>query len=79
MPAAALKAFDGSLEKMVVRGQERYNIYCSPCHGKTGDGQGMIVQRGYKQPSSYHIDRLRAQPLSRGTAAAAENTVNSMF
>lgn len=63
VPAAALKAFDGSLEKMVVRGQERYNIYCSPCHGKTGDGQGMIVQRGYKQPSSYHIDRLRAQPL----------------
>jgi mono/diheme cytochrome c family protein len=63
LPAAALAAFDGSLEKMVLRGQERYNIFCSPCHGATGDGNGMVVQRGYKQPSSYHIDRLRAQPL----------------
>jgi len=44
------------------RGQERFNIYCSPCHGRTGEGNGMVVQRGFKQPPSYHIDRLRQQP-----------------
>ena len=63
VPAAAMAAFGGDLGKMVERGQERFNIYCSPCHGQTADGNGMIVQRGYKQPSSFHIDRLRAQPL----------------
>ena len=47
---------------LLKRGQERFNIYCSPCHGVTGDGNGMIVQRGFKQPASYHSDRLRAQP-----------------
>jgi mono/diheme cytochrome c family protein len=46
-------------EKVLDRGQERYNIYCSPCHDRTGGGNGMVVQRGYKQPPSYHIDRLR--------------------
>jgi len=45
------------------RGRERYDIYCSPCHGRTGDGRGMIVQRGFKAPPSYQIDRLRAQPI----------------
>ena len=44
------------------RGQQRFNIYCSPCHGKTGYGDGMVVQRGFKAPPSYHIDRLRNQP-----------------
>ena len=44
------------------RGQERFNIYCSPCHGRTGEGNGMVVQRGYRQPPSYHIDRLRQAP-----------------
>ncbi|HVO52607.1 MAG TPA: cytochrome c [Thermoanaerobaculia bacterium] len=44
---------------LLLRGQERFNIYCSPCHGRTGDGQGMIVQRGFKQPSTFHVDRLR--------------------
>ncbi len=63
VPAAAMAAFGGDLGKMVARGQERFNIYCSPCHGQTADGTGMIVQRGYKQPSSFHVDRLRAQPL----------------
>ena len=43
----------------VERGRERFNIYCSPCHGRVGDGQGMIVQRGFSAPPSYHIDRLR--------------------
>jgi mono/diheme cytochrome c family protein len=44
------------------RGQQRFNIYCSPCHGRTGQGNGMVVQRGYRQPPSYHIDRLRQAP-----------------
>jgi mono/diheme cytochrome c family protein len=44
------------------RGQQRFNIYCSPCHGRTGQGNGMVVQRGYRQPPSYHIDRLRQEP-----------------
>lgn len=48
--------------ELLNRGQERYDIFCSVCHGKTGDGRGMIVQRGMKQPESYHIDRLRQAP-----------------
>jgi mono/diheme cytochrome c family protein len=46
----------------VDRGEERYNIYCTPCHAKSGEGTGMIVQRGYRQPPSYHTDRLRSAP-----------------
>jgi len=45
------------------RGQQRFNIYCSPCHGRTGEGNGMVVQRGFKQAASYHIDRLRQMPV----------------
>jgi mono/diheme cytochrome c family protein len=45
------------------RGQERFNIFCSPCHGRTGDGNGMVVQRGYRQAASYHVDRLRTVPV----------------
>lgn len=48
---------------MLRRGQERYNIFCSPCHDRTGSGHGMIVQRGFKQPTSYHDDRLRGVPV----------------
>jgi cbb3-type cytochrome c oxidase subunit III len=48
---------------LLLRGQERFNIFCSPCHGRVGDGRGMIVERGFKEPPSYHIDRLRAQPI----------------
>jgi mono/diheme cytochrome c family protein len=44
---------------VVARGRERFNIYCSPCHGVAGDGDGMIVKRGYKRPTSYHDPRLR--------------------
>lgn len=47
---------------VLQRGQERFNIFCSPCHSRTGDGNGMIVQRGYPQPPSYHTDRLRNAP-----------------
>jgi len=45
------------------RGEQRFNIYCSPCHGPTGKGDGMIVRRGYRQPPSYHIDRLQQAPI----------------
>ncbi|MEO7270717.1 MAG: cytochrome c [Vicinamibacterales bacterium] len=41
------------------RGEERFNIYCTPCHGRTGAGDGIVVQRGYRQPPSFHIDRLK--------------------
>lgn len=41
------------------RGQERFNIYCSPCHDQSGNGRGMVVQRGYRQPPSFHIERLK--------------------
>lgn len=49
-------------KEMLLRGQERFNIYCAPCHDRSGGGEGMIVQRGYKQPPSFHVDRLRTQP-----------------
>ncbi len=48
---------------MIERGQNRYDIYCAPCHGRIGNGLGMIVRRGFKQPPSYHIDRLRKAPV----------------
>jgi len=44
------------------RGRERYNIYCTPCHDWAGSGRGMVVRRGFKQPPSFHIDRLRDSP-----------------
>ncbi|MGB6876210.1 MAG: cytochrome c [Candidatus Acidiferrales bacterium] len=49
--------------KDLACGQQRYNIYCSPCHGYDGSGRGMIVLRGFQQPPSYHIDRLRNAPV----------------
>jgi mono/diheme cytochrome c family protein len=50
-------------KEVLIRGQERFNIYCSPCHSRTGDGNGMIVQRGFSHPPSYHTDRLRNAPV----------------
>jgi mono/diheme cytochrome c family protein len=47
---------------VLARGQERFNIYCAPCHDRLGNGDGMIVRRGYRRPPSYHIDRLRQVP-----------------
>jgi mono/diheme cytochrome c family protein len=44
------------------RGQERFNIYCAPCHSPVGDGVGMVARRGFPHPPSYHIDRLRSAP-----------------
>jgi cytochrome c553 len=49
--------------EVLLRGQQRFNIYCAPCHGRTGDGKGMIPQRGYPAPPSYHIERLRTAPV----------------
>jgi len=49
--------------QVLDRGHERFNIYCTPCHGHLGNGLGMIVQRGLKRPPSYHIDRLRQVPI----------------
>lgn len=48
---------------VLSRGRERFNIYCAPCHSRVGDGNGMIVQRGYRAPPSYHTERLRKAPL----------------
>ena len=48
---------------VMARGQERFDIYCSPCHGRTGFGDGMVVRRGYRRPPSYHDDRLRKAPV----------------
>jgi mono/diheme cytochrome c family protein len=49
---------------LLQRGQERYRIYCTPCHSELGDGRGMVVQRGFPAPPSYHIQRLREAPVS---------------
>lgn len=52
--------------ELLQRGQERYNVFCSPCHGKVGDGQGMIAQRGLalrRPPATFHTDRLRGMPI----------------
>lgn len=50
-------------QKLLDRGRDRYQIFCTPCHASTGNGDGMIVQRGMKRPPSYHIDRLRQAPV----------------
>ncbi len=44
------------------RGRERFNIFCAPCHSPTGNGDGMVVRRGFRRPPSYHIERLRRAP-----------------
>jgi len=58
-----VKAFPYPVTRpLLARGQERYNIYCAPCHDRTGSGNGMIVRRGYRKPPTYHSDRLRQAP-----------------
>ncbi len=47
----------------IERGQNRFNIYCTPCHGKLGDGNGLVVMRGYRQPPSYYDDKLMKAPV----------------
>jgi hypothetical protein len=57
------KTFPFPIDRQVLlRGQERFDIFCSPCHDRVGTGQGMIVRRGYRPPPSLHIERLRAAP-----------------
>jgi mono/diheme cytochrome c family protein len=48
--------------EVLARGRERFDIFCSPCHGRDGYGDGMVVQRGFTAPPSFHTDRLRASP-----------------
>lgn len=50
-------------KELIDRGQERYNIYCIVCHGPVGNGDGMIVRRGFSKPPTYHDDRLRNAPV----------------
>src|SRR4051812_26972122 len=49
--------------EVMARGQDRFNIYCSPCHSRIGDGNGMIVRRGFRQAASYHTDKLIQAPV----------------
>jgi mono/diheme cytochrome c family protein len=49
--------------ELLARGKQRFEIYCSPCHSRVGDGNGMIVQRGYRHPPSFHTDMLRNMPI----------------
>ena len=60
---APVEAFPFPVDKAVLeRGRERFDIFCAPCHGRLGDGNGMVAQRGFKHPPSFHIDRLREAP-----------------
>jgi cytochrome c553 len=59
-----IEAFPMPITRAVLeRGRERFDIYCSVCHGRTGSGNGMIPQRGFPVPPSFHIDRLRQAPV----------------
>lgn len=49
-------------DSVMARGKDRYTTFCTPCHGRLGDGNGMIVQRGFPRPNSFHSDSLRARP-----------------
>ncbi|MBA2307570.1 hypothetical protein H0W26_05550, partial [Candidatus Dependentiae bacterium] len=71
-------------KEILDRGRNRYEIFCRPCHGKTGDGLGMVVQRGFKQPDSFSSDRLRSaspgylyQVLAKGYTDANGGRVTS--
>jgi cytochrome c5 len=48
---------------VLARGRERYDIFCSPCHGRTGQGDGMVARRGFRHPPTFHQDRLREAPV----------------
>ena len=63
----------------LARGRERFDIMCSPCHGRVGDGEGMVVQRGFRRPPTYHSRRMRAMPpghffdvMTKGFGAMAD-------
>ncbi len=63
-PAAKLVTYFPApvTRELLDRGEQRFNIYCSPCHGYTGDADGLIVQRGFTQPPSYYTPRLMTAP-----------------
>lgn len=50
-------------DQLMARGRERFNVFCAPCHGRTGQGNGMVVQRGFRAPPSFHDERLRTAPV----------------
>ena len=65
--------------ELLARGRQQFEVFCSPCHGRTGRGDGMVVRRGFKAPPSYHSDRLRTMPvgyfydvITNGFAAMAD-------
>ena len=60
--AAEAKTPPSVTAALLARGQERFGIFCAPCHGLAGDGDGIIVAHGFPAPPSYHIDRLLAAP-----------------
>ncbi|MBC7924103.1 MAG: cytochrome c [Bryobacteraceae bacterium] len=69
LPDAPVEGFPDTIpvpvnRQLLQRGRERYDISCSPCHARTGDGNGMIVQRGFRAPPSLHNARSRALPAS---------------
>lgn len=57
---------------LLARGRERFDVYCSPCHGRTGAGDGMVVRRGFPRPPSFHDPRLRAAPAGHLVGVMAE-------
>jgi len=61
---AALKDPPAPTAALLARGRERYGIFCAPCHGASGHGDGMIVERGFPQPPSYHLPRLLSAPAN---------------
>ena len=67
----------GGMDKMLARGQERYGIYCAPCHGLTGAGDGIVVKRGLPVPQTYHQDRVRHMPDGQ-LYATIENGIRNM-
>jgi len=49
--------------ELLARGRERFNVFCAPCHGRTGRGNGMVVRRGFRPPPTFHVNRLRSAPV----------------
>jgi mono/diheme cytochrome c family protein len=59
-------------EALLRRGRKVYDVFCSPCHDRTGGGDGMVVRRGFKRPPSFHDERLRQAPPGHFVAVVAE-------
>ena len=77
LPAEAVSAASGAnplpiSETLLKRGREQFDIFCAPCHSRAGDGDGMVARRGFPQPPSYHIARLRDAPDSHFYAVISE-------